>query len=208
MALDWGKDISFSGLKLGKRRVRASEAMPSKTSMNLIATQSASSDKGRVALYAIVLAVVVALFLKFAVIDFQGRLSGKQAELDSLQHELSAVQADLANYDEVLGEYEAYGAKGAARDIVEVDAVGAFRLVDTCVAPYASVSSLGLAEDELKLRVDKTTLDGVSKITEALKSQPEVVEVSVSSASTKQNTGGVSSVFTVKLQSASTGRGA
>lgn len=208
MALDWGKDISFSGLKLGQRRVRASEAMPSKTSMNLIATQSASPDRRRVVIYGIVLVVVVALFLKFGVIDFQAQLSGKQAQLDSLERELSAVQADLAAYDEVLKEYEAYGASGAAGDIVEVDAVDAFHLVDTCVAPYASVSSLGLVGDELKLRVDKTSLEGISKITEALRSQPEVVEVSVSSASTKQNVGGVSSVVTVKLQSASTGRGA
>ena len=206
MALDWSKEISFSGLKKGAGR--RNDAMPSKTGINLVASEKSSSFSGRNVVIAVVLVAAVALFLKFGVFDLYGQVDAKRAELNAQQQQLASIRNQLAGYDDLLAEYESYGAGKVAEGVKSVDVTVAFRLVDECVAPYASVSSLGLVEDELMLQVADTTLDRVGAITSALEQQPEVSEVSVSNATTKQSSGGAAATVMVKLQPVLAGQGA
>ena len=90
MALDWNKEISFSGLK--KRTPKPKDEYPSKTYMNLAVSEKSTFDIRNNIPAIIILVVVVALFLKFGVFDFYARIDAKQAELNSRQQVLNSLR--------------------------------------------------------------------------------------------------------------------
>lgn len=184
MALDWNKEISFSGLK--KRTPKPKDEYPSKTYMNLAVSEKSAFDIRNNIPAIIIIVVVVALFLKFGVFDFYARIDAKQAELNSRQQVLNSLTAELVNYDKVLEEYEGYESMSIASDGLQVNALDALALVDRFVAPSARVASLGLAGNTLSLNLTDISLDGVGKLVSTLYEQDMVANVSVSTAATQQ----------------------
>lgn len=184
MALDWSKEISFSGLK--KRAAKPKDEYPSKTYMNLVISDKQAFDVRRNVPIIVILVVVLALFLKFGVFDFYGRVGAKQAELATHQQALNAMTAELVNYDKVLEEYEGYESMSISADGLQVDVLDALALVDRYVTPSARVASLALSGNTLALNVTDVSLDGVGKLVSTLYEQSMVANVSVSTAATQQ----------------------
>ena len=184
MALDWNKEISFSGLK--KRTPKPKDEYPSKTYMNLAVSEKSTFDIRNNIPAIIILVVVVALFLKFGVFDFYARVDAKQMELSARQTVLNGLTHDLANYDKVLEEYQGYESLSVSSEGLVVNALDALSLVDRFVAPSARVASLGLAGNTLSLNLTDISLDGVGKLVSTLYEQDMVANVSVSTAATQQ----------------------
>ena len=184
MALDWSKQISFSGLK--EKAPKGRDVYPEKTYMNLALVQKSSFNVRKNLPIIIIVALIVVLFLKFGVFDFYGKVNAKQAELATQQQVLNGLTADLANYDKVLEKYEGYASMSVSKDDLQVDAVDALKLVDTCIAPSARVTSLVLKGDTLSLNLSDITLDGVGRLVSKLYEQDMVSNVSVSNAATQQ----------------------
>ena len=184
MALDWSKEISFSGLK--KRTPKPKDEYPSKTYMNLAISDKKPFDVRAKVPLIVLLVVVVLLVLKFGIFDFYARVDAKQAELSSRQQVLNTLTADLANYDEVLEEYEGYESMSISSGGLQVNALDALALVDRFVAPSARVASIALSGNTLVLNVTDISLDGVGKLVSTLYEQDMVANVSVSTAATQQ----------------------
>ncbi len=184
MALDWSKEISFSGLK--KRAPKPKDEYPSKTYMNLMISDKKSFDIRKNIPLMVGLVVVVALILKFGVFDFYARVDAKQAELNARQQTLSALTSELANYDKVLEEYEGYESMSISAEGLQVNAVDALALVDRFVSPSARVASLALSGNTLALNLTNISLDGLGKLASTLYEQDIVANVSVSTAATKE----------------------
>ena len=184
MALDWSKNISFSGLK--KRAPKPKQAYPEKTYMNLMVVDKKELDLRRSLPAAIVIIVVVALFLKFGVFDFYAQVSAKQAELSAQQAELNALNNELKIYNIVLEEYEGYESMSISSEGTSVDAVEALSLIDRFILPSAYVSSLTLNGNTLTLNLTDITLDGAGKLVSALYEQDIVKNVTVATAANQQ----------------------
>lgn len=184
MALDWSKEISFSGLK--KRAPKPKDEFPSKTYMNLMVSEKKSFDLRSNIPFIVILLIIVVLVLKFGVFDFYARVDAKQAELNAHQQTLSSMNAELANYNTVLEEYEGYESMSITSSGLRVDALGALALVDRFVAPSARVASLSLVGNTLTLNLTDISLDGVGKLVSTLYEQDMVANVSVSTAATRE----------------------
>ena len=184
MALDWNKEISFSGLK--KRTPKPKDEYPSKTYMNLMVSEKKSFDLRSNIPLIVVLLIIVVLVMKFGVFDFYARVDAKQAELNAHQQTLSSMNAELTNYNTVLEEYEGYESMSITSSGLRVDALGALALVDRFVAPSARVASLSLVGNTLTLNLTDISLDGVGKLVSTLYEQDMVANVSVSTAATRE----------------------
>lgn len=184
MALDWSKEISFSGLK--KRAPKPKDEFPSKTYMNLMVSEKKSFDLRSNIPFIVILLTIVVLVLKFGVFDFYARVDAKQAELNAHQQTLSSINAELTNYNTVLEEYEGYESMSITSSGLRVDALGALALVDRFVAPSARVASLSLVGNTLTLNLTDISLDGVGKLVSTLYEQDMVANVSVSTAATRE----------------------
>ena len=80
MALEWSKEISFSGLKKGKTKMKSE--YPSKTYMNLSVAKKSSRFSTRSIPLLIVLIVILGLIIKFGVFDFFDRVNQAEAALE------------------------------------------------------------------------------------------------------------------------------
>jgi len=184
MALDWNKEISFSGLK--KRAPKPKDEFPSKTYMNLMVSEKKSFDLRSNIPFIVILLIIVVLVLKFGVFDFYARVDAKQAELNAHQQTLNSLNAELTNYNTVLEEYEGYESMSITSSGLRVDALEALDLVDRFVAPSARVVSISLVGNTLTLNLTDISLDGVGKLASTLYEQDMVANVSVSTAATQE----------------------
>ena len=205
MALDWSKEISFSGLGKGKSKAKA--VYPSKTYMNLVVEDRKTIELRQAVPVGILLLLLVVAFAKFGVFDFYDRVNQKQAELTQYQQTLAGLEAQLTDYDEVLAEYEAYESSRLSVDETTVSAVDALELVDRFIAPAARVASIDLQGNTLSLNLADITLDQVGVLVSTLDAQPMVAGVSVSTAATdKTNASDVMVSMVVTLQKAGDSR--
>ena len=184
MALDWNKEISFSGLK--KRAPKPKDEFPSKTYMNLMVSEKKSFDLRSNIPLIVILLIIVVLVMKFGVFDFYARVDAKQAELNAQQQTLNSLNAELTNYNTVLEEYEGYESMSITSSGLRVDALEALELVDRFVAPSARVVSISLVGNTLTLNLTDISLDGVGKLASTLSEQDMVANVSVSTAATQE----------------------
>lgn len=184
MALDWNKEISFSGLK--KRAPKPKDEFPSKTYMNLMVSEKKSFDLRSNIPLIVILLIIVVLVLKFGVFDFYARVDAKQAELNAHQQTLNSLNAELTNYNTVLEEYEGYESMSITSSGLRVDALEALDLIDRFVAPSARVVSISLVGNTLTLNLTDISLDGVGKLASTLYEQDMVANVSVSTAATQE----------------------
>ena len=200
MALDWSKEISFSGL--GKGKQGAKTAFPSKTYMNLIAEDKKQLEVRKTVLVGILLLLIVVAFAKFGVFDFYDRVNHKQAELTQLQSKEASLAAQLVDYNEVLTEYRAYESSRISTDENTVSAADALALVDKYIAPYARVASIDLLGNTVSLSLADITLDAAGTLVGALNAQPIVANVTVSTATTtnQANSSDVLVTMVVTLQ--------
>lgn len=199
MALDWSKNISFSGLV--KRRPKPKAVYPSKTYINLMVRDKREMNVRDVLPKALVLLLVVVLFCKFGIFDFYGRVGQKQAELNSQERVLNSMQTQLQGYDEVKAEYDMYESTRIVSVEGTVSVHDAMSLVDKCVAPLAKIASIDIRGNTVSLSLADVSLDKTGKIVSRLYEQPMVANVSVSTAASGQgSTSGVIASMVITLQ--------
>ena len=171
MAIDLNKPIGAAPA--------ASMALPSKTGMNLLVRESKTRGAWKYVLAGLILAALVGLFAKFAVFDVLAQVDLKNAELHAVQQELSAVEMQLANYDEVLDEYRSY--TGIANDGA-LDALAVMDMVGSVIQPSATVTAASTSEGMLVVNVKDISLDDLGKLADTLRSQSMIENVVVTTA--------------------------
>lgn len=199
MALNWSKEISFSGLKRSK--AKPNNEYPEKTYMNLVVSTKREVDTRKTVITGVIALIAVVLIVKFGIFDFYGRVNDKAAELGAQQQSLNVLNAGLSNYDAVLSEYESYESISVTENGLVVNAVDALALVDRYIAPSASIMSISLAGETMAINVTDISLDGVGQLVSTLYAQDMVANVSVATAATAQTASSdVTAALTITLK--------
>lgn len=199
MALNWSKEISFSGLK--KSKAKPNNEYPEKTYMNLVVSTKREVDTRKTVITGVIALIAVILVVKFGIFDFYARVNDKVAELNVQQQNLNVLNTGLAKYDAVLSEYESYESISVTADGLVVNAVDALALVDRYIAPSASIMSISLAGDTMAINVTDISLDGVGQLVSTLYAQDMVANVSVATAATAQTASSdVTAALTITLK--------
>lgn len=190
MALDWNRPIGKGVSK------RGSDAIPTKTSINLLVRNDREIDARKTVPFAVLLVVLIVLFAKFAVIDPLSQVSQKRSELSVAQASVAKMESELTNYDQVKLEYDSYASSAAGN----VSATEVLDLVRTQVLPAGQVTAVSLKDDTLTVTLANTTLSDVGTLASSLRSQQNVAQVSVSTAATSSDTTSVMATLIISLQ--------
>lgn len=182
MALDWKKGVSLSTLTgaIGKKVGGGSNAYPSKTTMNLYQGESQSTNVGSLALTGILLAVGIALFVKFGVLDQLAALAAKQAELAETERTAQALKERTADYNDVKETYDSFMARFGGT----IDTISILDMVEQRVMSKSVVTNIVLSENTLTLTLYNVPLNTVGDLAKDLETQDMVSRVNVSTAST------------------------
>lgn len=200
MALDWSREISFSGLKRSNGKPK-NDATPTKEHMNLAVQKKKDRNVKKIVIITIIVLIVATLFAKFAVIDFMAQVGAKQAELAEQQQLKTATLEKLSSYDEVAATYEKYGffELDDKKSVLSVDALAALQLVDNYIAKKATVSGLNFVGDTMTLTLTDISLNDVGQLQSELDQLELVRSVSVSTATTQNDPGSVVTTMIIKL---------
>jgi Tfp pilus assembly protein PilN len=174
----------------------SSTNMPTKTTMNLYVPDSHTIDKHRAIPLGIALAVAVGLFTKFGVIDQLARVSQAQAQLAQQQTLVAQADSKLSDYDTVKSEYDTYilTSGGSSTSVSEI-----FNLIDSQVPPSAAISAINLKDNTLTLTLSNISLETLGTLSNTLKSQQTVSDVSVSAAQSASSTQASTATMTITL---------
>ena len=155
---------------------------PKKRTMNFVHHKS-SFNVTKIACILLVLVIIGLVFWKYG---FSDQLAQKTAAYDNLatkQEQLVAVNARLAGYDELYQKYSRYSFGLMNKNEANmVDRGQILQLVETIVAPAASVSNLSISGNELTMNVSGITLEQASAIVNQLEANPIVSYTSIGSA--------------------------
>ena len=173
MAIDLNKPI-------GAPSGASTSSLPSKTYINLLVHEKKASGLWKYLLAALLLALLVGLFAKFAVFDVFAQVGLKQTELHAAQMELEAAQQQLGDYEATLEEYRSY--TGITQGDV-IDALDVFDMVAASIQPKATVTAASTSGGALVVNVKDISLDDLGKLADALRAEPLVESVVVDSAS-------------------------
>lgn len=190
MALDWNKEINLSTLKnlfnRGKNAATGGGAntYPSKTTMNLYQGDQQTNDVKRVGIVAVLLAVAIAVFVKFGVVDQIALLSSKQAELAQQQGSLNSLVSATTDYEEIKEIYDAYLIRYGNTGI---DAIEVLDMVEKDIMSASTVSSIVLSDGTLTLTLNDVTLNTVGDLAKKLENMDMVQSVNITSANTNKS---------------------
>lgn len=176
-------------------RKNQTASYPTKTSLNLVIREKSLGSPSRILPIAAGILVLLLAFGKFAVWDRLSRVSREQDTLDSLLAQVSQLTEQTADYSEVLAAYSQYTTSWMSQEeILLVDQADILSLVESQLMPSASVSRFSVNGNVLSVELSHLTLQGVSELVQKLGELPQVLEVTVYSASSQTQNEPISSV--------------
>ena len=198
MALDWNKEISLGSLGKAKKKSGTPDELASKTSMNLVSRDPAQTNPVTTAIVGVVLAIVIILFAKFAVIDQLAGVNALRGELAEQQGLLAAAQAELEEYDAVLAEYQSYSSADQA-GLEYPDALFVIKTINRVAKPYGTTTSVAVGQGVATVNIENATLREIGALAKELKEQAVFTDVSVSTAANKSAESKVEASLSIKL---------
>lgn len=158
---------------------------PTKVNMNLAMKESHKREWGKVGAAAAVLAVFIAAFTKFAVID--RLLAANEAEYTAARTvaQLNALQAANLPYPEVLEEYNEYNMSRSVSEL-RTDTQDILKLMEQEVMSMAKVESFSASGGVIVTKISGVTLNQISQIFRSLSGNPLVAHVQVFTASSNE----------------------
>lgn len=163
-------------------------AYPTKTTLNLMIRERQGGDPRVLIPAALVGAVLVGLFCRYAVI---GRLNqAAQAEQAALQAEqaLAQAQQELSVYDEVEAQYNRYFSDALFSEDIPQECMDVLDMMEKKLMGKASVTSYSFAGNTLLLQLNMSRFGVTSELIETLYHVPMVEYVSISTATDNLHT--------------------
>lgn len=156
---------------------------PTKTAINLAASQPSGGSKLTMAALFVVVLALIGIFAKFAVVDPLANSMGSSAEVAVARDQLAALQADNESYAAVNERYSRYVVTGLTEEeqnLADRDAV--INLLETKVMGVGYLESLNVSGNVATVNLLGASLDQVSKLVESLEADERVLYVTVSTA--------------------------
>ncbi len=153
--------------------------LPSKQTMNFVRHQS-SFNPMKVLPVAAVLVVLALVAVKFFILDPLNEKTLAYGNLAARQDQLAAINAQLADYDELEHQYGRYSYGWMTADETNlVSRMDVLELVETKIANVAVAENISVAGNVLTLNVHGITLEEATAMIKDLESSPLVVRASM-----------------------------
>lgn len=190
------KPGKLSGKKIGR------EKYPEKTSINLVSKEKGLSDPKYQIIVFVIFLVILAVFVKFMVIDLIMDSVRAQNDYQTTQNTISQLKDKNSDYAAVRAEYSHYG-NGYLNDEerAERNRQSMMNVIDADVLSKASITGIDISGNVAKVTVNGVTLKTVSAIVSDLESEGSVSFVTVATAGTTSNNSNVTSTLTVNFKS-------
>ena len=186
---------------LGSKQIGKKEKYPEKTSINLVVREKDHNDpKFQIAIFVVFL-IILAVFVKFMVIDLISDSVKAQNNYETMQSQISTLQENNKDYAKIRKEYSKYG-NGYLNDDekIEADRDTVMSVINDNVSDKANVTAIDISGNVAKVTVDDVSLKTVSGIVSDLEDSSSVSYVNVSTAGSTDNT--VSATLSVNFKEA------
>ena len=158
---------------------------PDKTSINLLMQDKSVRDPKFQILLFVLFALILALFVKFMVIDKLAEAYEAEKAYTQMQTQIEQLRASNEKYDQVREEYSHYG-NGYLNDEerAEQDRLAMMRVIKSTVISKSGIQSVEISGNVATLTIDNIRLRTVSDIVASLEKDDLVSFVTVSTAGT------------------------
>lgn len=158
---------------------------PDKTSINLLMQDKSVRDPKFQILLFVLFALILALFVKFMVIDKLAEAYEAERAYTQMQTQIEQLRASNEKYDQVREEYSHYG-NGYLNDEerAEQDRLAMMRVIKSTVISKSGIQSVEISGNVATLTIDNIRLRTVSDIVASLEKDDLVSFVTVSTAGT------------------------
>ena len=142
--------------------------VPAKKTMNFVHHQSSINPK-RLIPVIIILAIVVAVFVKVGILEPLDKKTAALNELSLKQEQLAAINIKLTGYDELAMEYGRYSYGWMNETEVNmVNRMDVLNLVEKEIATRAIIDNMAINNNVLTLNIHGITLEEASKMVKHL----------------------------------------
>ena len=161
---------------------------PEKTSLNLVEKAKTQSKPGVQILLFVIFLVLLAIFVKFMVVDKLVEAYEAETAYMTMQNQIAQMQEANQDYEKVREEYSHYGngylndAERAERDRMEM-----MKIIDKHVVRRAKVETIEIAENAASLTINEIGLKTVAAMVADLEDEDVVSYVTVSTAGTNKD---------------------
>lgn len=169
--------------------MKKEKSLASKQTMNLAIRESNAARNALMIPVIAAIVLVAALVGKYAVADRLAQVNAAQREVDELKSRTAAMQDTYADFDEVRAEYNRYTYKDFDRSLAE--RMDVLALIEREILPVCQVQRLALAEKQLDLALEGSTLGDGSALVARLEADPLVDSAFVSTATAVEENGEV-----------------
>ena len=158
---------------------------PDKTSINLLMRDNSVRDPKFQIILFVIFAVVLALFVKFLVVDKLAEAYDAEKAYTQMQTQIDQLRASNEKYDQVREEYSHYG-NGYLNDEekIEQNRMAMMRAIQRNVISKSEIQSVEISGNVASLTIDNIRLKTVSDIVASLEDDDIVSFVTVSTAGT------------------------
>ncbi len=158
---------------------------PDKTSINLLMQDKSVRDPKFQILLFVLFTLILALFVKFMVIDKLAEAYEAERAYTQMQTQIEQLRASNEKYDQVREEYSHYG-NGYLNDEerAEQDRLAMMRVIKSTVISKSGIQSVEISGNVATLTIDNIRLRTVSDIVASLEKDDLVSFVTVSTAGT------------------------
>ena len=141
--------------KQRKSAEKLRKSLPTKTTLNLIVPVSRQNKLYTVLPTAIIVALAIALFTKFAVIDRLDKVNKREAEVGALQTQVDKMNDELKDYDEVHENYYRYTTYFMTEsEISVVDRVELLDILTKTAGKNVTLNAISVVNNKISLFFD------------------------------------------------------
>ena len=160
-------------------------SLPTKTTLNLTIPVSRQNKLSTVIPTAIVIAILIGVFTKFAVIDRLNEVSRREADVAALQAQVDVANDGLKDMEEIRQQYYRYTTYFMTEsEISVVDRVELLNmLTKTGETKNVQLRSVAVSNNRISLMVTGPDLKAIGDYVDALKKDPRVVNAVLGNAS-------------------------
>ncbi len=168
---------------------------PTKTTLNLAMKEKSSFSPVKLVPLLLLLIALAALFGKFAVADRLSAVSQAEAEVAALRQRQAALEQATAGFEELSHKYAQYSTGWMTEDEqAAVLRLEMLELVESELMPSARIHRISASGNVLSVELSGVTLEGTARFVQNLYLRPDVTNVQVYTASTKDESGNQAAV--------------
>lgn len=182
-------------MEIGKKK----EVYPSKKSLNLYYQDDVSTRLSTIALDILFVVVVVLGLAKFLVLDVLAERNEAVAKLDAVQSQVELQLKEIADYDEVSGEYVRYSYKILVDEQGLNDRLEVLDMLEKTVYKNSGITNVSIVGNVVSLNFSGLDLNETAQLIQEIQSYEMVSSVQVNNQTGNTNDGTYSGNMVITL---------